>query len=115
MSGIKRTIDDLQGRAEAGDEEARATLRGAGLLADGEEAEEAAAAYAGAYQLAPAACVVGAGLALAPTAAAGGEGDEDKCSGCGGPLDLDGYDGKCGNCADKDEDGNNRCTSWQEF
>lgn len=34
-----------------------------------------------------------------------GNGDEEEhCSECGKPLDEDGYDGKCGDCADKEED-----------
>jgi hypothetical protein len=33
-----------------------------------------------------------------------GNGDEEEhCSECGKPLDDDGYDGKCGDCADKDD------------
>lgn len=29
--------------------------------------------------------------------------DEDRCSECGKPLDLDGWDGRCGDCADREE------------
>jgi hypothetical protein len=34
--------------------------------------------------------------------------DYERCSECGAELDLDGWDGLCGNCADRaepDEDG----------
>lgn len=29
--------------------------------------------------------------------------DEERCMDCGAALDLDGYDGRCGNCADRRE------------
>lgn len=40
----------------------------------------------------------------------GAELDDDYCSDCGADLDLDGWDGRCGNCADLHENGDDNDT-----
>ena len=46
-------------------------------------------------------CLAGEALPAAGATVRGVDGTDLPCRGCGGPLDLDGWDGLCGDCADR--------------